>query len=53
MMQNYQLQAGKAFKNYYRLNDGSSGRQIRPICGDYLANVALVMQNEVKNNEEE
>ena len=39
-MRDFDNQAKKAFKDYYRMGD------IRPVCGDYLHNVAMVRQSD-------
>lgn len=49
MLSDYMQRTASTFKRYYQLKDQT--RQIRPICGDYLANVAIVME-EAEGGEE-
>ena len=46
MLEEHRRRAAEAFSSYYGIR-----RQVRPICGDYLANVALVMQEESKEQQ--
>jgi len=46
-MQAYRTEASNVFSRYYRL-PGS----VKPICGDYLANVAMTMQKQSEENKE-
>jgi len=46
MMQSYRSEASTAFCRYYSLPS-----TVKPICGDYLANVAMTMTMEKESEE--
>ena len=47
MMQSYRSEASTAFSRYYSLPS-----TVKPICGDYLANVAMTMEKESEEKKE-
>ena len=48
-MAEYAKDINSAFQSYYKLDggEGRSRKRVRPICGDYLANVALKKRRKV------
>ena len=48
ILEEHRRRAAEAFSSYYGIQ-----RQVKPICGDYLANVALVMLEESKDQREQ
>lgn len=47
MMQSYRNEASSTFSRYYNLPS-----TVKPICGDYLANVAMTMEKESEEKKE-
>ena len=55
MMAEYAKEVSDAFQSYYKLDggEGRSRKRVRPICGDYLANVALKKRRKLQDQGEE
>ena len=54
-MTEYAKDISSAFQSYYKLDgvEGKSRKRVRPICGDYLANVALKKRRKVDEGAKE